>query len=52
MADKVYCIDGTPIEMLTPEERQARFDRQIGPDLHKLTEEEVKKVRKAYMLDD
>ena len=47
----VFFIDDRPIEELTPEERQARFDRQIGPCIETLSKEEITIVRRAYMLD-
>lgn len=47
---RIY-IDDRPIEMLTPKERQERFDRQIGPDIDKLSDEDIKLMRKAYLLD-
>ena len=47
----VFFIDDRPIEDLTPEERQARFDRQIGPCIETLSKEEITVLRRAYMLD-
>lgn len=47
-----FIIDDRPIEMLTPKERQERFDRQIGPDIDRLSDEDIKPMRKAYLLDE
>lgn len=48
----LFFIDDRPIEDLKPEERLARFWRQIGPCLAQLTEEEIGILRRAYLLDE
>lgn len=47
-----FIIDDRPIEMLTLKERKARFDRQIGPDIDKLPPEKIKRLKRAYLLDE
>lgn len=49
---KHISIDDRPIEMLTREERQARFERQISPFFEKMSPEEIERVRKTYRIDE
>ena len=49
---KYITIDDRPLEMLTREERQARFERQIGPFFKKMSPEEIERVRKTYKIDE
>lgn len=44
-------IDDRPMEMLSMKERKECFDREIGPDIDKLSDEDIKLMRKAYLLD-
>ncbi len=48
----LFFIDDRPIEDLMPEERLARFWRQIGPYLHQLTAEEKEIMKRAYRLGE
>ena len=50
--EKTYWLDERPIELLTPKERQERFAREVGNDLTKLSESDIKKLKKAYMLEN
>ena len=50
--EKTYWLDERPIELLAPKERRERFDREIGDDLAKLSESDIEKLKKAYMLED
>lgn len=49
--EKIYWLDERPMELLTPKERQERFDREVGDDLAKLSEVDIEKLKKAYMLE-
>lgn len=44
-------IDDRPMKMLSMKERKECFDREIGPDIDKLSDEDIKLMRKAYLLD-
>lgn len=50
--ENTWFLDDCPMEVLTKAERQDRFDREIGPDVDKLKEEDLQILRKAYMLDE
>lgn len=45
-------IDGLPVERLSPQERRAKFDREIGPDIPKLPPETLERLKKFYLLED
>ena len=45
-------IDDRPMEMLSMKERKECFDREIGPDIHKLSPEEINKLKRMYLIDE
>lgn len=49
--ENTWFLDERPMDILTKAERQERFDREIGPDIDKISKEDMQILRKVYMLD-
>lgn len=50
--ENTWFLDERPMDILTKAERQERFDREIGPDIDKISKEDMQILRKVYMLDE
>lgn len=49
---KTAFIDGLPIERLSLAERIEKFNREIGPELPRLSSEQIKLLEKFYRVTD
>lgn len=51
VSENIFHIDDRPMEIIPIEERKEKFKREIGPDMDRLTPEQIKKIKKSYMID-
>lgn len=50
--EHTFYLDERPMEIIPLEERKEKFKREIGPDIHRLTPEQIKTLREVYMLEE